>query len=233
VHARESEDLRTRRPTHRRRAGRQPATAPRRPSTPPRSRWLRRRPPWTSPTPTASGGRSTGPGVEHLVTEAVAGIADVEAAPVPEQTRRTVYDGITADELALAPVMAARSLVESEPHYSAVAARLLLDRLRTEALSHLTGARTAGDPRRDDRAVPAVLPRLPAAGRGAGAGRPRPAHLRPGPGHRRARQIGLAPLHGEPENPILWTEAMDLKKEKNFFETRVIEYRTGGGLDWD
>lgn len=51
---------------------------------------------------------------------------------------------------------------------------------------------------------------------------------------RRAQQIGLAPLHGEPENPFPWmSEAMDLKKEKNFFETRVIEYRTGAGLGWD
>jgi ribonucleoside-diphosphate reductase beta chain len=51
---------------------------------------------------------------------------------------------------------------------------------------------------------------------------------------RRARQIGLAALHGEPENPFPWmSEAMDLRKEKNFFETRVIDYRTGGGLDWD
>jgi ribonucleoside-diphosphate reductase beta chain len=29
------------------------------------------------------------------------------------------------------------------------------------------------------------------------------------------------------------SEAMDLKKEKNFFETRVIEYQSGGALDWD
>ncbi|MGH3585528.1 MAG: ribonucleotide-diphosphate reductase subunit beta [Pseudonocardia sp.] len=51
---------------------------------------------------------------------------------------------------------------------------------------------------------------------------------------RRARQIGLAPLFGEPENPFPWmSEAMDLKKEKNFFETRVIEYRTGGALAWE
>jgi ribonucleoside-diphosphate reductase beta chain len=51
---------------------------------------------------------------------------------------------------------------------------------------------------------------------------------------RRAVQIGLAPLFGETENPFPWmSEAMDLKKEKNFFETRVIEYQTGGGLDWD
>ncbi|NMH81978.1 ribonucleotide-diphosphate reductase subunit beta [Pseudonocardia xinjiangensis] len=51
---------------------------------------------------------------------------------------------------------------------------------------------------------------------------------------RRAHQIGLAPLFGETDNPFPWmSEAIDLKKEKNFFETRVIDYRTGGALDWD
>lgn len=51
---------------------------------------------------------------------------------------------------------------------------------------------------------------------------------------RRARQIGLAPIFGETGNPFPWlSEAMDLKKEKNFFETRVTEYRTGGSLDWN
>jgi ribonucleoside-diphosphate reductase beta chain len=51
---------------------------------------------------------------------------------------------------------------------------------------------------------------------------------------RRAQQIGLAPIFGETENPFPWmSEAMDLKKEKNFFETRVIEYQSGGALDWD
>jgi ribonucleoside-diphosphate reductase beta chain len=50
---------------------------------------------------------------------------------------------------------------------------------------------------------------------------------------RRARQIGLEPLHGERENPFPWmSEAMDLEKEKNFFETRVTDYRSGGTLDW-
>jgi ribonucleoside-diphosphate reductase beta chain len=29
------------------------------------------------------------------------------------------------------------------------------------------------------------------------------------------------------------SEIMDLRKEKNFFETRVIEYQTGGALNWD
>ncbi|WAL63008.1 ribonucleotide-diphosphate reductase subunit beta [Amycolatopsis cynarae] len=51
---------------------------------------------------------------------------------------------------------------------------------------------------------------------------------------RRAQQIGLDPIFGEAENPFPWmSEAMDLKKEKNFFETRVIDYQSGASLDWD
>ncbi|MTV25521.1 ribonucleotide-diphosphate reductase subunit beta [Nitriliruptoraceae bacterium ZYF776] len=51
---------------------------------------------------------------------------------------------------------------------------------------------------------------------------------------RRCGQLGLAPLFGEPDNPFPWmSEVMDLRKEKNFFETRVTEYQTGGGLAWD
>ena len=52
--------------------------------------------------------------------------------------------------------------------------------------------------------------------------------------NRRAAQLGLTPVFGETANPFLWmSEAMDLKKEKNFFETRVIDYQTGGALSWD
>ena len=52
--------------------------------------------------------------------------------------------------------------------------------------------------------------------------------------NRRCAQIGLAPVHPATDNPFPWmSEMMDLKKEKNFFETRVIEYQTGGGLSWD
>ncbi|MEV0791202.1 ribonucleotide-diphosphate reductase subunit beta [Kribbella sp. NPDC050459] len=51
---------------------------------------------------------------------------------------------------------------------------------------------------------------------------------------RRAEQIGLEPIFGETRNPFGWmSEVMDLKKEKNFFETRVIEYQSAGGLTWD
>ncbi|MNJ69317.1 Ribonucleoside-diphosphate reductase subunit beta [compost metagenome] len=53
-------------------------------------------------------------------------------------------------------------------------------------------------------------------------------------GNRRLTQIGLAPALPRGENPFPWmSEVMDLKKEKNFFETRVIEYQTGGALSWD
>jgi ribonucleoside-diphosphate reductase beta chain len=52
--------------------------------------------------------------------------------------------------------------------------------------------------------------------------------------NRRCTQIGLDPLHPGASNPFPWmSEMIDLKKERNFFETRVIEYQTGGALSWD
>lgn len=52
--------------------------------------------------------------------------------------------------------------------------------------------------------------------------------------NRRCTQIGLPQQYPGAENPFPWmSEMMDLKKEKNFFETRVIEYQTGGALNWD
>jgi len=49
---------------------------------------------------------------------------------------------------------------------------------------------------------------------------------------RRLRSIGL-PQQYNNANPFPWmSEAVDLSKEKNFFETRVTEYQTGGTLDW-
>jgi ribonucleoside-diphosphate reductase beta chain len=52
--------------------------------------------------------------------------------------------------------------------------------------------------------------------------------------NRRCQQIGLEPLFASEENPFPWmSEMIDLKKERNFFETRVIEYQTGGALSWE
>jgi len=52
--------------------------------------------------------------------------------------------------------------------------------------------------------------------------------------NRRLAQIGLAEQFPGVKNPFPWmSEVMDLKKEKNFFETRVTEYQTDGALSWD
>ena len=52
--------------------------------------------------------------------------------------------------------------------------------------------------------------------------------------NRRLKQIGLPELYSNVNNPFPWmSEVVDLKKEKNFFETRVTEYQTGGTLSWD
>ncbi|MBV8047024.1 MAG: ribonucleotide-diphosphate reductase subunit beta [Paludibacterium sp.] len=52
--------------------------------------------------------------------------------------------------------------------------------------------------------------------------------------NRRMTQIGMEPLFPGADNPFPWmSEMIDLKKEKNFFETRVTEYQTGGALSWD
>ena len=51
--------------------------------------------------------------------------------------------------------------------------------------------------------------------------------------NRRLIQIGLTEQFPGAKNPFPWmSEIMDLRKEKNFFETRVIEYQTGGTLNW-
>lgn len=50
---------------------------------------------------------------------------------------------------------------------------------------------------------------------------------------RRLERIQLPTQYGS-NNPFPWmSETMDLSKEKNFFETRVTEYQSGGSLDWD
>ena len=51
--------------------------------------------------------------------------------------------------------------------------------------------------------------------------------------NRRLSQIGLKPIFENAGNPFPWmSEAIDLKKEKNFFETRVLDYQTGSKLSW-
>ncbi|MDT8896456.1 ribonucleotide-diphosphate reductase subunit beta [Halomonas sp. I1] len=52
--------------------------------------------------------------------------------------------------------------------------------------------------------------------------------------NRRLAQIGLKEQYPGAQNPFPWmSEIIDLRKEKNFFETRVTEYQVGGALSWD
>jgi ribonucleoside-diphosphate reductase beta chain len=53
-------------------------------------------------------------------------------------------------------------------------------------------------------------------------------------GSRRCSQLGLTPQWPNAQNPFPWmSEIMDLRKEKNFFETKVTEYQQSGALSWD
>lgn len=51
--------------------------------------------------------------------------------------------------------------------------------------------------------------------------------------NRRARQLGFDEPFPDAVNALPWLdEQANIRKEKNFFETRVTEYQTGGGLSW-
>jgi ribonucleoside-diphosphate reductase alpha chain len=72
-----------------------------------------------------------------LCDEACAGLEGTDALTVHNETLRNLYDGLSEKELSASLVMSARTLIETEPNYSYVAARLLMDQLRTETLSYL------------------------------------------------------------------------------------------------
>jgi ribonucleoside-diphosphate reductase alpha chain len=72
-----------------------------------------------------------------LVTEACAGLDAVQADVILQDTYRNLFDGVQAADVDKALVMSARALIEQEPDYSYVAARLLLNDLRHEACGFL------------------------------------------------------------------------------------------------
>lgn len=78
--------------------------------------------------------------LDALIAEACAGLDGVSAGAIRVETERNLYDGISADELSLAPILAARTLIETEPNYAKASARLFLDKLRREALTFVSGA---------------------------------------------------------------------------------------------
>jgi ribonucleoside-diphosphate reductase alpha chain len=80
--------------------------------------------------------------LDAVIAEACAGLEGVAADAVRTEAHRNLYDGISQDELALAPILAARTLIETEPNYAKASARLLLDKLRHEALTFVYGRPT-------------------------------------------------------------------------------------------
>jgi ribonucleoside-diphosphate reductase alpha chain len=69
-----------------------------------------------------------------LVRASCAGLSDVDPEAILTATRKDLYDGVPMDEVRKCVVLAARTLIEKDPQYSYVTARLLLDALRNEAL---------------------------------------------------------------------------------------------------
>jgi ribonucleoside-diphosphate reductase alpha chain len=74
-----------------------------------------------------------------VVTEACRDTPGVDSAPIVEEALRNLYEGVPEQEVGIALTMSARTLIEREPNYSCAAARLLLDNLRREALTFLSG----------------------------------------------------------------------------------------------
>jgi ribonucleoside-diphosphate reductase alpha chain len=84
------------------------------------------------------------------IASACEGLDGVSADAVMTEVRRNLYDGILWSEIGLAQTMAARSLVEQEPNYAYVSARLLLNSLRNEALEFVLPEQASAAQRKDD-----------------------------------------------------------------------------------
>ena len=75
--------------------------------------------------------------LQTIIREACEGLAEVDGGLIERETLKNLYDGVAEKDVNTALVMTARTLVEREPNYSYVTARLLMDTLRAEALGFL------------------------------------------------------------------------------------------------
>ena len=75
--------------------------------------------------------------INTIVEEACEGLLDVSSEEIIEEAKKNLYNGVNMADVRSSLVMTARTLVEKEPNYTFVTARILLDNLRTEALSLL------------------------------------------------------------------------------------------------
>ncbi len=78
-----------------------------------------------------------------IISEACEGLAEVDGELIQRETLKNLYDGVAIKDVNTALVMTARTLVEREPNYSFVTARLLMDTLRAEGLGFLNVAESA------------------------------------------------------------------------------------------
>lgn len=78
-----------------------------------------------------------------VVVEACKDLSDVTPDQILKDTMRNLYDGVAIKDVYQALVMTARTMIEQEPNYSYVTARLLLDSIRSEALRELGVAKRA------------------------------------------------------------------------------------------
>ena len=81
--------------------------------------------------------------LQTVINEACEGLEDVTGDAIYSETLKNLYSGVNINDVRVSLVMTARTLVEQEPNYSYVAARLLLDSLRSEALGFLGVADSA------------------------------------------------------------------------------------------
>ncbi|MBX2807678.1 MAG: ribonucleoside-diphosphate reductase subunit alpha [Cellvibrionaceae bacterium] len=72
-----------------------------------------------------------------IVSDACDQLDDVDAKLILEEATRNLYDGVALNDINTSLVITARTLIEQEPNYSYATARLLLDKLRAEALGFL------------------------------------------------------------------------------------------------
>jgi ribonucleoside-diphosphate reductase alpha chain len=81
--------------------------------------------------------------IHTIVNEACFGLEDVSETRILDEALKNLYDGVTAQELSTSLVITARTMIEQEPNYTYVSARLLCDNLRAEALNFLGVATSA------------------------------------------------------------------------------------------
>ena len=78
--------------------------------------------------------------LEALFSQACANLdADVKPEPILAETLRNLYDGVPAEEVYKAAILAARTLIEKEPDYTYATARLLLHTIAAEVLGETVG----------------------------------------------------------------------------------------------